>query len=156
MIASAILPTANNTSFTPAISKEIVDVKKISSKQEVDHDALFEKAKNNITIKEYVGNYFSDIPVMVEIARCESRFRQHDKDGEILRGVQNSYDTGIMQINEFYHSEEAEKLGYNLLTLDGNLAYARYLFNKYGVRPWESSYKCWSKTQAYQDYIDSI
>jgi len=80
---------------------------------------------------------------MTEIAGCESRFRQFNKYGDILRGEENSQDIGVLQINEHYHLETANKLGYNLYTLDGNLAYARHLYKKEGIVPWQSSAKCW-------------
>jgi len=108
--------------------------------------------EKNMTIEEYVRNYFSDIPVMIEIAKCESRFRQNDANGEVLRGEQNKLDRGVMQINEYYHDENSEKLGFDIMTLEGNTAYARYLFDKYGVKPWDSSSRCWSKTVAYSQY----
>ena len=113
-----------------------------------------EKIENLMTVEEYVRGYFSDIPVMIEIAKCESRFRQYDKNGEVLRGAVNSLDRGVMQINEYYHGESAEKLGYDLLTIEGNTAYARYIYEKYGVKPWVSSSPCWGKTAAYSEYKD--
>ena len=108
--------------------------------------------EKSITVEEYVRNYFSDIPVMVEIAKCESRFRQHDHRGDILRGEVNNLDRGVMQINEYYHNEDSARLGYNILTIEVNTAYARYLFEKYGVQPWSSSAPCWKKTAAYSEY----
>jgi len=41
---------------------------------------------------------FFDIPVMIEVAKCESRFRQTDGNGETLRGEKNILDRGVMQI----------------------------------------------------------
>ena len=114
-----------------------------------------EKAQNSITAEEYVRNYFSDISVMVEVARCESRFRQYDKTGGVLRGEVNSLDRGVMQINEHYHGEDSLKLGYDILTIEGNTAYARYLYEKYGLRPWKSSSSCWGKTLAYSKFISN-
>lgn len=111
-----------------------------------------EKIENLMTVEEYVRGYFSDIPVMIEIAKCESRFRQYDTNGEVLRGVVNSLDRGVMQINEYYHLETAEKLGYDILTIEGNTAYARYIFEKSGVKPWVSSSPCWGKSAAYGEY----
>ncbi len=108
--------------------------------------------EKSITVEEYIRNYFSDIPVMVEIAKCESRFRQHDHTGDILRGEINDLDRGVMQINEYYHNEDSARLGYDILTLEGNTAYARFLFEKYGVQPWASSAPCWKKTTAYSEY----
>jgi len=109
--------------------------------------------EESITAEEYVKNYFSDIPIMVEIAKCESRFRQLGENGDVLRGERNTFDRGVMQINEFFHNENSEKLGYDIMTIEGNTAYARYLFEKYGLRPWKSSAKCWGKTVAYSEFI---
>ena len=95
------------------------------------------------SIKEKVESYFSDIPVLVSIARCESHFRHFDGDGEVIRGSVNRYDVGVMQVNELYHADTAKELNMNLHTLEGNLAYARYLYEHQGVAPWSSSAKCW-------------
>lgn len=95
------------------------------------------------TVEEYVREYFEDTPVLAEVARCESRFRHFNTYGDILRGEVNSYDVGVMQINEHYHLKTANKLGYDLYSLDGNLGYAQYLFDKEGTQPWKASSKCW-------------
>ena len=107
-------------------------------------------------MEEYVRNYFSDIPIMIEIAKCESNFRQYDGDGDVLRGEKNILDRGVMQINEYFHNENSEKLGFDILTLEGNTSYGRYLFEKYGVKPWISSSKCWGKTSAYSEYKNEL
>ena len=136
-------------SFIPSVTPEAVEVKETLPSE--DKKVSIERT---ITVEEYIGNYFADIPVMIEIAKCESRFRQHDKNGGVLRGEENSLDRGVMQINEFYHNENSSKLGYDILTLEGNTAYARVLFEKYGVKPWKSSSKCWGRTIAYSEYKD--
>lgn len=97
------------------------------------------------SLEEYVEAYFKDEPILAEIARCESRFRHLNKSGEILRGEVNAFDIGVMQINTHYHEETADDLGINLHTLEGNLSYARYLFEKEGTKPWVSSKPCWGK-----------
>ncbi|MFA5764254.1 MAG: hypothetical protein WC915_05600 [archaeon] len=101
----------------------------------------------NIPLKEdlekKVKAYFKDDPILVDIARCESRFRQYDENGVTLRGKVNKGDLGIMQINEYYHAEKAESMGFNLHDAEGNLAYAKYLYEKEGGQPWISSSKCW-------------
>ena len=107
---------------------------------------------SNKGLETRVRDYFADIPVMIEIAKCESHFRHLDEDDEVLRGEKNNLDRGVMQINEYYHNDNSEKLGFNILTLEGNTAYARHLFEKYGVKPWLSSSKCWGKTTAYSEY----
>lgn len=93
--------------------------------------------------KQFVESYFADIPVMINIAQCESHFRQYDADGSIYRGKVNNLDVGVMQINEHYHSDIADKLGLDLYTIQGNVAYARYLYEKEGTQPWASSEPCW-------------
>lgn len=97
------------------------------------------------SLKNVVNDYFSDIPELVDVARCESRFRQFDRDGRVLRGVINKGDVGVMQINEYYHGDRAQKLGYDLYSVEGNMAYARFLYEREGLTPWQSSSKCWHK-----------
>jgi hypothetical protein len=91
-----------------------------------------------------VKEYFKDIPVMISVARCESNFRHTDRDGNILRGLANRQDVGIMQINERFHLEKSTKLEMDIYTLEGNLQFARYLYRKEGVKPWFASKRCWS------------
>ena len=105
---------------------------------------------NQKELEKKVKAYFKDDPILVDIARCESSFRQVDENGKILRGTINKGDVGIMQINEYYHADKAKELGLNLRTLEGNMAYAKYLYNKEGVQPWISSSKCWNPANGTQ------
>jgi len=105
------------------------------------------------TVRQYVQSYFADEPIMADIAECESHFRQFDTDGNVYRGVQNNEDVGVMQINEHYHLETAQKLGYDIYTIQGNTAYALYLYNKEGTAPWASSEACWGKTKDAQQLL---
>ena len=95
------------------------------------------------TVRQQVESYFADVPIMVAIAGCESHYRQYDTDGSVYRGEQNHLDVGVMQINEHYHLDEATKLGLDLDTIDGNMAYARMLYEREGTAPWLSSSYCW-------------
>lgn len=95
-----------------------------------------------------VREYFSDIPIMVHIARCESTFRHTLADGSVLRGRVDSRDTGVMQINTYYHGETAEELGLNLEDLHDNMAYARDLYERQGTQPWSASAPCWNRQLA--------
>ncbi len=97
------------------------------------------------TLQQYVENYFADAPIMVDIAHCESRMRQLGKDGKIFRGTVNSDDVGVMQINSDYHEAEAKAMGIDIYSLGGNLAFARYLYEREGTQPWSSSEACWGK-----------
>ena len=99
-------------------------------------------------LEAYVRQYFKDTPVLAEVARCESSFRQFGADGKILRGEENAQDVGVMQINEHYHKQTATQMGLNLNNLSDNLAYAERLYEKYGTDPWSASSKCWNKTAA--------
>jgi len=98
-----------------------------------------------IDVETYVKDYFRDIPILAEVARCESHFRQTDKNGKVIRGIENRSDVGVMQINEFYHSERAKSLNIDLHSLNGNLDYARKLYSEKGTYPWMASSSCWSK-----------
>ncbi len=98
------------------------------------------------SLEEYVREYYKDDPILAEVARCESTFRHLDEDGSILRGVVNSQDIGVMQINLYYHADTAEELGYDLRSLEGNLAYAQALYEKQGTQPWSASKPCWGKS----------
>lgn len=101
--------------------------------------------KRSPSVEEYVRGYFSSNPIMAEIAWCESKFKHFGTNGDIIRGEVNASDVGVMQINEYYHSMTADKLGYNLYSLNGNLLYADYLFEREGTTPWFASSKCWGR-----------
>jgi len=100
----------------------------------------------NKDVENQVREYFADIPIMIAISKCESQYRQYEKDGSIFRGIVNNKDVGVMQINEYYHLDRAQKLGIDLYTVQGNMQYARLLYSEYGTDPWSSSEPCWSKS----------
>ncbi len=108
----------------------------------------------NAAVESQVREYFADIPLMAEIAKCESRFRQFEKDGSILRGKITDRDVGVMQVNEYYHLARAVKLGYDLHTIEGNMAYARRLYKESGSQPWISSAPCWMKSEVAKAMFD--
>ena len=97
-------------------------------------------------IKTLLENEFGIGSVMVDIAKCESGYRQFDKDGNVLRGEQNSLDIGLYQINEYYHLEASKKFGVDIYTLEGNISYAKYLYATQGVQPWAWSNDCHRST----------
>ncbi|MFA6050916.1 MAG: hypothetical protein WC761_07050 [Candidatus Paceibacterota bacterium] len=100
------------------------------------------------TVKERVNEFFKEDPIMIKVAWCESRFRQFDKDGSVFRGKVNPKDVGVMQVNTYYHAKTADKLGYDLMTLEGNLAYAKHLYEREGTTPWMSSSPCWMTSKS--------
>lgn len=108
-----------------------------------DNKATVTVTTDRKAIEKYLREHFSDTPILIEIARCESTFVHYDKNGDLMRGKANKSDVGVMQINEKYHLETAEKLGYNIHTIEGNVNYAKYLYEKYGAEPWSASSPCW-------------
>jgi hypothetical protein len=98
-----------------------------------------------INVKAYVMQYFADTPILAHIAGCESQFRQFDKNGQVLRGVAVHEDVGVMQINETYQGALASALGYNIYTLEGNVAFGKWLYDHQGAQPWSSSSACWAR-----------
>lgn len=108
---------------------------------------LFSYADINAGNEALVKAYFANVPVMAEIARCESRFRQLDEAGAPLYGGLGDGMVGVFQIHARIHAEFAADLGMDIYTLPGNLAYAKYLYENEGTRPWYSSYKCWGAAE---------
>lgn len=111
-------------------------------------DTVEEVASSETSTEAKVREYFSDIPVLIQVARCESTFRHTLADGSVLKGKVDSRDTGVMQINTHYHAAEAAKLGLDLTVLEDNMAYARNLYERQGTQPWKASAPCWAGTLA--------
>jgi hypothetical protein len=102
------------------------------------------QANHSGSYRAHVKEYFKNDPILVDIARCESTFRQFKENGDVIRGRVNSKDVGIMQINEKYHLERSKKLGYDIYTVEGNLGYAKRIYEDQGAAPWSASQKCWA------------
>lgn len=67
---------------------------------------------------------------MVAIIECESNFTHYKHDGTVLRGRVDSRDSGVAQINTFYHP------GVDVDDFWENLRYARELYDQEGEQPW--------------------
>lgn len=112
-------------------------------------DTLLEKVEtvtiyDRKTVESYLRKEFADTPILVEIARCESTFSHFEEDGNVIRGRKNNADVGVMQINEKYHLEKSIELGHDIHTIEGNVEYAKYLYETQGAAPWKASAKCWA------------
>ena len=82
-----------------------------------------------------------------EVCLCESNLSHYEADGKtILRGRDNSDDVGICQINEEIHKEEIKINGFNIYSEEGNIAFAKHLYEEQGLKPWNSSKKCWKSS----------
>lgn len=96
---------------------------------------------NPADVELRVRDYFKDVPSMAAIAKCESSFRQYGDDGHVLFDPSYSM-IGVFQISAA-HLPESIGLGMDIMTLDGNLAYARRLYTQGGIDPWMDSFGCW-------------
>lgn len=96
----------------------------------------------NVYAEARAREEFKEIPALLDVAFCESTLRHYDKDGNVLRGREVKADIGLMQINETFHREAAEKLGLNIDLVDDNIAYAKVLYLKNGLRDWKASWPC--------------
>jgi len=100
-------------------------------------------ASADVEIEAQVREYFSDAPIMAEIAACESKFTQFGKGDTALHGGMGGKMIGIFQIYSDIHAAYAKERGMDIYTTEGNLAYARHLYEREGTRPWLSSFPCW-------------
>lgn len=105
---------------------------------------FFTPAQSETKVREY----FKDTPVMIEIARCESAFRQYTDGGNVLRGGASGGMVGIFQFFESIHAVPAKNLGFDITTLDGNLGYAKHVYTSEGTVPWNPAKACWDVAPA--------
>ncbi len=141
--AAATLPALLPATPVDATKVTVAEVRKPQTKDlQVKDYAPITDPKN---VARYVSDYFEDIPLLARIAACESHNRQYDKNGNVLRGEKNRHDIGVMQINELYHLEDSLEKNLDIYTIEGNVAFARHIYEKQGAKPWMSSSACWSK-----------
>jgi hypothetical protein len=137
IIAVAIIFTGYTT---PALAK----TKKVTVTK---HPVAIQKPviviPDQAAVEAKVRDYFKDAPDMIEIARCESKFRQYTDSGNVFRGGMSGGMVGVFQFFESIHAPGAKALGLDLTTLDGNLAYAKHVYETEGTTPWNSSQDCW-------------
>lgn len=106
---------------------------------------LDDRSTSSSTKEAIIAEFGEDSP-MVQVGKCESQYRQFNSNGEVLRGVVDSDDTGVFQINKRYHLADAKNLGYDIETIEGNIKYARHLYDREGLQPWKASRPCWSRS----------
>lgn len=82
--------------------------------------------------------------VFLKIAECESNTRQYYKGtDDVVRGQIDEDDTGLFQINKRYHLETAEAMWLDIYQTPDNIAFAKYLYERDGLSPWNASRSCW-------------
>ncbi len=100
----------------------------------------------NIDVESAVRAEFAeDAPIMIDIARCESKHRQYTDAGNPLYGGYQGRMVGIFQVYSDIHLSYAASLGMDVESVEGNIDYARHLYDREGTRPWLSSMSCWGK-----------
>lgn len=86
-------------------------------------------------IERLIREAFEDAPIMIDVARCESGFRNvPSKTG----------DWGPFQVNQV-HTKRLQELGLDRTKIEDNIKYARMLYDESGTRHWYMSKHCWSK-----------
>lgn len=165
-VAMFIMTLGQETeSNQPATTAPVADVAKTGEILPADDDipssledgstqsiTSFDMVKHMEETEKIIRREFRDAPIMAEIAYCESRYRQFSDEGTPLTGIVNNSDVGVFQINRYYHGDTAAKLGYDLETFEGNMAYGRYLYESQGVQPWVHSSPCWNTENKYVVY----
>lgn len=81
-------------------------------------------------------------PQLIEVARCESGLTQFTDSGTVLKSYTDDY--GIFQINKSW-IPTAKKLGYDIMTPEGNVGFALYLYHQNGLKDWSASKHCWNQ-----------
>lgn len=99
-----------------------------------------------LTIEEQISLAFPEVKKeMLLIAKCESgnklhpHGRQFNEDGTVL--ISKTSDIGIFQINQV-HWPEAEELNIDIKTIEGNIEFAKLLYQRSGFKPWYMSNNC--------------
>jgi hypothetical protein len=101
--------------------------------------------------EQYVREVFADVPVMIEVAKCESHLKHFDENRKVIKNRSGSSAVGVFQIMASIHAEDAKNMGHDIMTIEGNVDYARHLYETSGTKPWEadkSSSACWGKTNS--------
>ena len=82
--------------------------------------------------------------IFIEIARCESTTRQfHTGTKDVVLGIVDNRDTGLFQINTYYHLERSKRLNLDIYDTLGNILFTKYLYERDGLSPWSASKPCW-------------
>jgi len=118
-----------------AKAEPLIYIAEQEPKIEIKVEVETEKDKIIRLIKET----FPDAPIMLEVARCESGYK--NVPGQL------SDDFGPLQIN-VVHLPVLEKMGLDRTKVEDNIKFARYLYDRGGLTPWKNSKACWSPSLA--------
>lgn len=110
----------------------------------------------NVGVKTQVEEFFihNDAEEMLDIIKCESRFRHYEADGSVLKNKEGSSAIGVAQILSSQHPDpkiiyrfnkrnntNLSVTDFDITTLEGNIGYALVLYTIRGTKDWECSKK---------------
>jgi hypothetical protein len=116
-------------------------------------------------VRQQAITYFvkEGVPELIGICECESHFVHYHEDGTLnvsmhknAAGKRDSSASGVCQIlYKGHYKNWSQSPGTNITTLEGNLAFAAWLYKTEGSEPWKSSRSCW-KNKRYDMRVASI
>ena len=90
-------------------------------------------------LKTLITEAFPEEPIMLRIAECESGTAQfYASSSKVIRS--HTADSGLFQINDIW-LPKAKELGYDINTVEGNIAMAQHIKEVQGLRAWS----CYNK-----------
>ena len=119
---------------------------KATSQTRVELRSLTEENQYKLFLYEQVigeGLTYADYRILHDIVKAESRWRQFDETGVVLKGVINQKDTGLFQINTSFWLAKANQLEYDIYEPEGNLKMGLWIYRNHGVKPWSWSQSMW-------------
>ena len=144
-LSAATLSHGTTIASAAVVNTPVIEATSTANFMVAEQESSAQPAEQIISVEQYVKNYYSKTPILAKISKCESQYRQYTTNGNVLRGREVREDVGLMQINETYHKATSGKLGYNIYSMEGNLAYGQYLYDHQGTAPWSASQPCWDK-----------
>jgi hypothetical protein len=150
-IITRAIESAQAVPYVPVekMDTEAMLVKKAESKTRTVTTVTYQKSAERVQLAS--AGTPSEAELMRRISWCESRWRQFDENGRVLRGEVDPRDSGKFQVNTYYHLTDSLKLGLDIFTEAGNEAYAWHLLRTKGTRPWEASRYCWSSEEVLKE-----
>jgi len=91
------------------------------------------------TLASLAKKYAINANLASNIIECESQWHPHATGTMAYVGI----DVGLWQINTYFHSKTATKMGLDIYNPVDNLEYGVWLLSKYGTQPWSATRKCW-------------
>lgn len=116
--------------------------------------ALAAIPSNEIIIEppRHETDIWAGYPLLKAICACESSSAHPWNEprqfinGKPLWSLAGTPDVGACQISLKYHATTTYLMELDVMnSFEDNVAYAKYLFDKEGTKPWRASQKCWQR-----------